>query len=845
MRFSTFVVLSCVILLASCVTPKKEPTNNTNNNTSLCGNGNIDPGEQCDDGNTSGHDGCDEVCRVEAFCGNGTVDPNEECDDGNYEDKDGCAPDCTVETGCGNGQLEVGEQCDDDNVTSGDGCTGDCRLEGAAPVCGNGIFEYTEGCDDGNTTAGDGCSATCEREDGCGDGEQAGIEQCDDGNNIAGDGCSSICTVEFICGNNECDSEKGETCAFCPQDCCPLCGNGRLDEGEQCDDDGNVNGDGCSRGCLDEDGVPECGNDIWELGEECDDGNDEIHDGCSDVCEKEFTCGDGECTSDMGETCGRCPFDCCPSCGNGVLQSGEQCDTTDLNGRTCEFFGYTGGTLGCTNSCTLDFANCAGPGPVCGNGVIEYGETCDGGNLASQDCNTLGYLSGTLFCTGCHFNTAGCSGRWMYFLEDFEDDNSAWTIGGNSWQIGALGAGGPTSLPSGENCAATNLSGPYGASMNWNVDCITTGDIMMTDSASPVLMFKSWWYTETSYDGGRVQVYSNGQWVDLTNFTPAYNKTLGSQSCWGFNDQTWIQHTASMSQFAGQTIQLRFCFYSDSSVQYAGWYIDDIMLVEQAYIPISIDTPSDLGRTLHGQLFEQAISTSNGSGNFTFSFTSTAPAWLSLNASTGRLSGTPSSADVGTHTFTIRVLDNVNPVNTAQKTFSLNVVNGVWAENFSASLPAGWTMNGDWQVGTLGTGGPAACSSPPYCAATNLNGDYSTSMAWGSHCLTTGDISLAGLSTAELSFKSWWEAETGWDGGNVQVYSNGTWVNPTGVTPAYHTTLLDSQACWQFEDMVWKDHSVDLTPYVGQTIKLRFCFRSDSIGNYAGWYLDDLMILGN
>ncbi|MBU1068308.1 immune inhibitor A [Myxococcota bacterium] len=838
-------VISCVLVLASCVTPKKAPTNNTNNNNGLCGNNVVDPGEQCDDGNTSEHDGCTSVCMIESYCGNGTVEPGEECDDSNFTDGDGCAYDCSLEIGCGNGLLEVGEQCDDDNLVSGDGCTGDCRIEAAAPVCGNGIFEYTEGCDDGNTTDGDGCSAGCEREDGCGDGDLTAFEQCDDGNNISGDGCAYDCIVEFICGNNECDILMGETCTFCPQDCCPLCGNGRLDEGEQCDDDNNVSGDGCSRGCLDEDATPECGNGIWELGEECDDGNLTIHDGCSDVCEKEFTCGDGECTSDMGETCGGCPFDCCPSCGNGVLQSGEQCDTTDLNERTCEFFGFTGGTLGCTNSCDFDFSECTGTGPVCGNGEIEYGETCDGANLDNQDCATRGYLSGTLFCSGCQFNTTGCSGRWMYLMEDFEDDNSAWTIGGSVWAIGQLGTGGPATLPSGSNCAATNLNGPYTASMSWTGDCITTGDIDMTDAVSPVLMFKSWWYTETGYDGGHVEVFSNGAWEFPATVIPAFNANLGSQTCWAYNDQVWKNHEVDMNPYVDQTIQLRFCFRSDSITQYAGWYIDDIMLVERSYIPLIINNSTTLPNGNVGYPWSVQLSISNGSGNFTFSWLGQHPSWITLNPTTGQLSGNPTAGDIGPSSFGIRVVDNSNPANTAQKTFNLTVVQLVpgLTEDFTGGLPAGWSITGTvWQVGPLGAGGPASCPSGPNCAGTNLSGTYPINMAWDAHCLATSDISLAGLVSPVLFFDSWWYTEVSFDCGRVQVFSNGTWNDHTAVTPAYNKTI-SSEECWGLNNQAWQEHQVNLAAYAGQTVQVRFCFRSDGSTNYAGWYLDDLEII--
>ena len=41
-----------------------------------CGNGSVDPGEACDDGNQSDCDGCRGNCAaVEGMCGDGTLDP--------------------------------------------------------------------------------------------------------------------------------------------------------------------------------------------------------------------------------------------------------------------------------------------------------------------------------------------------------------------------------------------------------------------------------------------------------------------------------------------------------------------------------------------------------------------------------------------------------------------------------------------------------------------------------------------------------------------------------------------------------------------------------------------------
>lgn len=59
------------------------------------------------------------------FCGDGTLDKGEMCDDGNNVSGDGCTDECVVEF-CGDGIVQegLGEECD-----GGKGCTDDCLIE--------------------------------------------------------------------------------------------------------------------------------------------------------------------------------------------------------------------------------------------------------------------------------------------------------------------------------------------------------------------------------------------------------------------------------------------------------------------------------------------------------------------------------------------------------------------------------------------------------------------------------------------------------------------------------------------------------------------------------------------
>ena len=96
-----------------------------------CGDGELNIGEECDDGANENGDGCDAECRLEPFCGDGEINGDaEECDDGNNEAGDGCDANCISESECGDGELtEPFEACDDGNLDNGDGCDAVCGLE--------------------------------------------------------------------------------------------------------------------------------------------------------------------------------------------------------------------------------------------------------------------------------------------------------------------------------------------------------------------------------------------------------------------------------------------------------------------------------------------------------------------------------------------------------------------------------------------------------------------------------------------------------------------------------------------------------------------------------------------
>ena len=251
-----------------------------------------------------------------------------------------------------------------------------------------------------------------------------------------------ICLPRVCSEDSDCDEGY-----FCNEDdlCVPSdCGNGEIDEDEECDN-GTNNGQTectygqmsckvCTKGCTETDGnASYCGDSRIDgaHGETCDNGTDNGQTNCAygqtscELCTNQCLkiagntsyCGDSRIDGTNGETCDNgtdngqtdcaygqtgckvCTLNCKEKdgntsyCGDSRIDGahGEECDNGTDNGQTNCAYGQTSCEL-CTNQCL----KIAGNTSYCGDGVKDAanGENCDDGNTkdgdyCSSDCKTV------------------------------------------------------------------------------------------------------------------------------------------------------------------------------------------------------------------------------------------------------------------------------------------------------------------------------------------------------------------------------------------------------------------------------------------------------------------------
>jgi hypothetical protein len=157
----------------------------------------------------------------------------------------------------------------------------------------------------------------------------------------------------------------------------------------------------------------------------------------------------------------------------------------------------------------------------------------------------------------------------------------------------------------------------------------------------------------------------------------------------------------------------------------------------------------------------------------------------------------------------------------------------------------GFTANAGWARGTDATSG---AHSGTKVWGTVLGANYANC---ADYRLDMPPVSLVNMTSATLRCWNWYRAEAGYDGGNLQVSTNGgvTWtvVQPNGGyvgALAGSCNALTGQQGFQGTSSGWVEKIYPLDSYIGQWVRLRFRFGADSGVVDRGWYLDDFSLIG-
>lgn len=123
----------------------------------MCGDGKLDQGEVCDDGDANGVEGyCNETCSgAGPACGNGVVDPPESCDDGGTLAGDGCSPSCHEEPSGTGGGAGTGGSGGGMSGSGGSGNGATSGTAGGATESPSGGTSSDTGGDDASSVAGE------------------------------------------------------------------------------------------------------------------------------------------------------------------------------------------------------------------------------------------------------------------------------------------------------------------------------------------------------------------------------------------------------------------------------------------------------------------------------------------------------------------------------------------------------------------------------------------------------------------------------------------------------------------------------------------------------------------
>lgn len=164
---------------------------------------------------------------------------------------------------------------------------------------------------------------------------------------------------------------------------------------------------------------------------------------------------------------------------------------------------------------------------------------------------------------------------------DFEESDGGFS-GWSDWEWGSPSGPGPGGAHSGERCWGTVLDGPHSE----YAYCRLEFPELEILSQNAQLRFHHWYEFEDGHDGGQVRISLDGglTWTSLEpeeGYGGEIELPSGARvKAFTGTVEGWEEPTFRITGCFGQTIKLQCIMWSDEAPSLAGWYVDDVVLID-------------------------------------------------------------------------------------------------------------------------------------------------------------------------------------------------------------------------------------------------------------------------
>jgi extracellular elastinolytic metalloproteinase len=215
---------------------------------------------------------------------------------------------------------------------------------------------------------------------------------------------------------------------------------------------------------------------------------------------------------------------------------------------------------------------------------VQNSATCGG----SENNGTIIFPIGTMnsgdsnTCTFQVKVNRNISNTMQLFVDDMENGADKWTVSHGLGSIDWI----------------LNNTNPNSGSFAWFAEDVgyisdqylTMTNPVMVAGINPTLRFWHNYETEHYYDGGVVEISTDGgiEWQDLDSkmIQNGYNSMIwtdespiGYRNAFSGNSGGYVETLVNLSAYNGQNVQIRFRMATDTSGSGNGWFVDDVELI--------------------------------------------------------------------------------------------------------------------------------------------------------------------------------------------------------------------------------------------------------------------------